>query len=173
MSNWAIERLADHHDRTGFDCGQPQLSRWLREDAGQYERRDLARTYVAVRPGNPLVLGYYAISTCHIRYEELPVQKTKRLPRRIVIPAALIGQLAVAQSAQGQGLGDCLLIDALRRILHLADQIGIQTVVVDAINDRARSYYLKNGFEELLDDQRRLFMPVQIIRQLKLEPLAE
>ena len=172
MAAWTIERLAGHHDRTAFDCGQPSLSDWIKRYAGQYEKRDLARTYVAVRPGQPHILGYYAISNCQIRHEALPAARSKGLPRYLEIPAALIGQLAVDKTVQGQGLGDFLLVDALRRIQHLADQIAILAVVVEAIDDRARAYYRHKGFEELLDDPRHLFMAMKVVRQLGLGPLA-
>jgi GNAT superfamily N-acetyltransferase len=169
---WTIQRLAKHHDRAGFDCGKPPLSDWVRRYAGQYEKRDLARTYVAVRPGESRVLGYYALSNCHLHHDLLPPARSKGLPGRLDVPAALLGRLAVDRSVQGQGLGDVLLVDALRRVQHLADQIGILAVVVEAIDDQARGYYLHKGFEELLDDPRHLFLPMGVVRQLGLEPLA-
>jgi GNAT superfamily N-acetyltransferase len=173
MADWAIERLAAHHDRSAFDCGKPPLSDWLRQQAGQYERRDLARTYVVVRPGQPRVFGDHALASCQLRHEDLPAGHPKGLPRRLGIPAALLARLAVDRSVQGQGLGDTLLVDALRRVLHLADRIGILAVAVEAIDDQARADYLHKGFEPLLDDPRHLFLPLRIIRQLGLAPLAD
>src|SRR5436305_15165688 len=117
----------------GFDCGKPLLSDWIRHLAGQFEKRDLARVYVAVHPGQPRVFGYYSISNTRLLYEELPAQEAKRLPRNLDIPAALIGRLAVDRVAQGQKLGNFLLIDALRRIQYLASQIGILATVVEGI----------------------------------------
>lgn len=172
MSDWTIQRLAKDHDRTGFDCGKPPLSEWLKQYASQYEKRSLARTYVAVRPGEARVFGYYAISTCHLRHDILPPAWSKGLPMGLDAPAVLIGRLAVDRSVQGQGLGDILLIDAFRRIQYLADRIGILAAVVDAIDDQARRFYLHKGFEELLDNPRHLFMPMRVVRGLGLEPLA-
>ena len=120
MADWAIEPLADHHDRAGFHCGKPPLDDWIRRSVGQYQRRDLARAYVLVRPGQPRVHGYYAISNRHIDFAHLPPSRVKKLPRSLPLPAVLIGQLAVDQGVQGQGLGDVLLADALRRVLALA-----------------------------------------------------
>lgn len=173
MPDWTIQRLGGGHDRTSFDCGNSPLSDWIRQYASQYEKRDLARAYVAVRSGEARVLGYYAISNHHLRYEALPAARSKKLPRRLEVPAALIGRLAVDKSVQGQGVGGTLLIDALRRIQHLADQIGILAAVVEAIDDQARRFYLHYGFEELLDDSHHLFMTVAVVRRLGLEPLAE
>ena len=109
---WDIQRLDRSHERASFDCGKPPLNQWLRELAGQYERRDLARSYVAVRAGSPSVLGYYTISSHQVSYDALPAEQAKGLPT-IDIPVVLLGRLAVDRGAQGQGLGEYLLMDAL------------------------------------------------------------
>ena len=72
---------------------------------------------------------------------------------------------------QGQELGALLLVDALRRSMRISDQIGIRAVEVDALDDTARNFYLKFGFRPLLDDPRHLFLSMQEIRKLKLDPL--
>jgi ribosomal protein S18 acetylase RimI-like enzyme len=160
------ERLAEHHDRSEFDCGHPALSDWLRGQAGQFEERGLSRTYVLVDPGHPRVWGYYSISSRQVRYEDLPPQNTKRLPRRVSIPAALIGKLAVDRSVQGQGLGGALLVDALRRIRGLADVIGMRVIIVDAIDTEAEAFYRRHGFEPILEHPRRLFLSIRSIQEL-------
>lgn len=166
-ASWIIERLGKHHDRTQFDCGQPVLNRWLQQQASQFEKRDLARTYVAHRDNESVVLGYYALSNHRVSFEALPEDEAKGIPR-IDIPVILLGRLAVDQSAQGEGLGTLLLIDALRRVSHIADQVGIRAVEVDAIDESARQFYLKFGFMELRDDPLHLFMSMQVIRKLRL-----
>lgn len=168
---WVIEKLDGRHDRTAFDCGQPLLNDWFRLRAGQYEKKDLARTYVAVRPGEVVVLGYYAISTHRVSYEALPAEQAKGLPK-IDVPVVLLGRLAVDRAAQGQGLGAFLLLDALRRAQHIADSVGIRAVEVDAIDEAARQFYLKFGFTLLTDDPNHLFLPMHVIRKLGLPPLV-
>jgi GNAT superfamily N-acetyltransferase len=170
MENWSIRRLDKVHDRSVFNCGQPMLNEWLKDRAGQFDRRDLSRTFVATRPDETLVLGYYAISTHRVIYDVLPSTEAKGLPR-LDIPVVLIGRLAVDQSVQGRGLGALLLVDALRRSMQISEQVGIRAVEVDALDDTARNFYLKFGFCPLLDDPRHLFLPVQEIRKLKLDPL--
>ena len=167
---WKVQRLGGGHDRASFDCGKPPLNEWLQRFAGQYERRDLARTYVAVREGDPRVLGYYAISHHLVRYDALPEEQAKGLPT-IDIPVVLLGRLAVDKTVQGQGLGQHLLIDALRRVAYLSEHIGVRAVEVDAIDDDARQFYLKFGFVSLLGGQQYLFLPMQVIRKLELPPL--
>lgn len=169
MATWVIHRLDKAHVRSGFQSGQPSLDDWLKDRAGQFDRRDLSRTFVATRPDQPLVLGYYAISTHRVIFDALPHAETKGLPR-LDIPVVLIGRLAVDQRVQGQGLGALLLVDALRRSLQISEQVGIRAVEVDALDDSARSFYLKYGFRSLLDDARHLFLPMHEVRKLKLDP---
>lgn len=170
MADWTIRRLDKDHDRSAFDCGQPMLNEWLKDRAGQFDRRDLSRTFVATRPDEVLVVGYYAVSTHRVVYEALPATEAKGLPR-LDVPVVLIGRLAVDHTVQGQGLGALLLVDALRRSLQISEQVGIRAVVVDALDDAARSFYLKFGFRTLLDDPRHLFLPMHEIRKLKLKPI--
>ncbi len=171
MPTWEIHRLAAGHDRTEFDCGQPVLNEWLKHRAGQFERRDLNRTFVAVHSGQACVVGFYALTSHRVSYDCLPTDEAKGLPR-IDVPVVLLGRLAVDKGEQGQGLGAYLLVDALRRSQHLADQIGIRAVEVDAIDDAARHFYLKYGFIALLDDPNHLFLPMASIRHLKLPPMS-
>jgi GNAT superfamily N-acetyltransferase len=170
--SWDIQRLDGSHDRATFDCGQPALNAWLQRLAGQYERKDLARAYVAVEKGRHQVFGYYALSSHHVVYEALPEEQTKGLPP-IDVPVVLLGRLAVDKSVQRRRLGEHLLIDALRRADYIAQKIGVRAVEVHALDDNARAFYLKYGFVSLHDDQHHLFLPMQVVRQLRLPPLDE
>jgi GNAT superfamily N-acetyltransferase len=167
---WDVCPLDKSHDKTSFDCGRPTLNRWLQQLASQYERRDLARTYVAVRPNETRVLGFYAISNHQVNYQALPDEQARGLPD-IDIPAILLGRLAVDKTVQGQGLGEHLLLDALRRANHVSQYIGVRAVEVHAIDDEARQFYSKYGFVSLHDDRQHLFLSMNVVRQLKLPPL--
>jgi GNAT superfamily N-acetyltransferase len=171
MATWTIRRLDKTHVRAAVDCGQSVLNEWLKDRAGQFDRRDLSRTFVASRENELAVVGYYAISSHRVVYDVLPNSEAKGLPH-LDIPVVLIGRLAVDRSVQGQGLGSLLLVDALRRSADISLQLGIRAVEVDAIDDTARSFYLKFGFRPLLDDPRHLFLPMHEIRKLRLAPLS-
>jgi GNAT superfamily N-acetyltransferase len=171
QSRWDIERLDRSHDRADFDCGRPALDDWLKRLAGQHQRRDLARVYVAVEKPSRRVLGYYALSSHHVVSDALPEEQAKGLPP-LDVPVILLGRLAVDRTVQGRGLGEHLLIDALRRADHIADQIGIRAIEVHAIDDSARGFYLKYGFVSLHDDPHHLYLPMQVVRQLDLSRLA-
>lgn len=122
---------------------------------------------MALPVGESRVAGYYAISSHRVAFEALSDDQARGLPR-IGVPVILLGRLAVDRSFQGRGLGAELLIDALRRVLTIAEQVGVRAVEVDAIDDGARQFYLKYGFVPLRDDPRHLFLPVHVIQQLDL-----
>lgn len=168
---WDIQPLARAHDRSSFDCGNSTLNEWLQRRSGQWQKKELARCYIAVHKGESRVFGYYAISSHHIGYESLPADRAKGLPK-IDVPVVLLGRLAVDQSVRGEGLGSLLLVDALRRAQHLSTQLGIRAVEVDAIDEAARQFYLKFGFTPLEDDPHHLFLPMQVIHKLGLPPLT-
>jgi GNAT superfamily N-acetyltransferase len=170
VGDWSIEKLGTWHDKASFDCGKPTLNQWLQQLAGQYERRDLARTYVAVQPNETRVLGYYAVSNHQVSYDALPNEQSRGLPT-IDIPVVLLGRLAVDKTVQGQGLGEYLLMDALRRAHHISQHIGVRAVEVHAIDSAARRFYLKYGFVSLRDDPHHLFLSMHVVRQLRLLPL--
>jgi GNAT superfamily N-acetyltransferase len=164
---WVIERLTDAHDRSGFSCGKPSLDEFLKKFAGQYDRRDFARTYVAVAPPEPAVQGYYTLSGGALDLGELPQTVRKKLPRHPV-PVACLGRLAVTQTAQGQNLGKILLLDALRRCSQASAEVALHAVEVEAIDDEAKRFYLKYGFIPLADNPFHLYLSMKAIRQLEL-----
>ncbi len=170
-TSWSVETFdRNKHDRSSFDCGVPALNDWITTKVSQFEKKDLARTYVLVESGLSVVKGYYALSNHAVVYESLPEDQAKGLPQ-IDVPVVLIGKLAVDCSIKGQHLGEYLLMDALRRAEYLASKIGIRAVEVDAIDDSARSFYLRYGFFALHDDPQHLFLPMNVIRTLHLPPL--
>ncbi len=84
------------------------------------------------------------------------------------MPAAVLGRLAIDRSQQGRGLGEALLIDAIRRVLRASATIAVYAVVVDAKNERAQSFYERYGFRAFVSVPRRLFLPLQTFEQLRL-----
>jgi GNAT superfamily N-acetyltransferase len=163
MADWQIERLDQSHERGDFCCGKALLDDFLRARAGQYERRNVGRTYVAVRPGEKRVLGYCTLAAGALELANLPRNAAKKLPKHPV-PVALLGRLAVDRSMQGRGLGADLLFDAFKRCLLLADVLGIHAVEVTAIDEEAKTFYLKYGFVALLDQDLHLYLSTSSIK---------
>ena len=111
----AIEPLGKH-DRAAFSCGVAALDNWFRLRAGQDEKRNVARVFVAIHDQHGIV-GFYSLSSFTLAIADLPPEHVKRLPRYGVIPAALIGRLARDLRVRGEGVGGLLLADAVRRVI--------------------------------------------------------
>lgn len=152
--------------RESFNSGQPALDKFLKQYARQNQKKGLSRTYIASPEEDTTVIaGFYSISMAQIEYESLPEPSRKGMPR-YPVPAFRIGQLAVDQDYQGQGLGAELLIQALLKATHLSREIGIYAVVVDALNENAKSFYLKYNFISYLDKPNALFLPIMTIKKM-------
>src|SRR5947207_7753325 len=164
MNNWTIERLEKSHERGEFSCGQPSLDTFIRNLVSKYEKRKLGRTYVAVRPNEKRVYGYYTLASGSIFFEQIPEKFAKKLPKHPV-PVILLARLAVDQSVQQQGLGKFLLKDALGLCLQLSSQLGIHAVQVEAIDIAAKNFYEKHDFILLNDDPLHLSLPLATIEQ--------
>jgi GNAT superfamily N-acetyltransferase len=161
---WTIEPVHHSHDRTEFSCGNPSLDQFLRTLVTQYEKRRLGRTYVAVRPRETKVAGYYTLASSSVAFETLPASTSKKLPRH-PIPVVLLGRLAVDEKWRGTGLGRRLLVDALERCLGLGERLGVHAIEVDAIDDEAKRFYKKYGFVSLGDNDRHLYLPLTTIER--------
>ena len=153
-----IEPLGKHHERAGFSCGQPELDRWFQLRAGQDEKRNVARVFVAV-DAELGVVGFYSLSSMSISLGSLPEEIAHKLPRYDAIPAALIGRLARDRRMRGQGVGELLLADAIRRILGAGRSIAVFAIVVDAKDERAVDFYQSFGFRRFPLQPKRLFLP--------------
>jgi GNAT superfamily N-acetyltransferase len=162
---YVIEPLTRNHERAGFDCGEPALNDFLARYARQNEERGLSRTYVAVPEGERRVVGYYTLSAGAVQFAEVPEHLRRRFPR-YPVPVAHLGRLATCQSVRGQGLGGVLLVDALKRSLRVADELGVVAMEVWAKTERARAFYAKYGFVALEDDPLHLYLPLETARQV-------
>lgn len=161
-----FEPLGKHHDRAAFDCGIDALNRYIREQAGQDSTKKIAATFVLIGDTHATIVGYYSLSSTSINAGELPEAVAKKLPRYPLMPATLVGRLAVDRRYQGKGCGELLLVDALKRSLVSTKQIGSVAVVVDAIDDGAKAFYAHFQFIPLEGFSHRLFLPMKVIENL-------
>ena len=165
MTPWRIAPLDKAHDRAGFASDAPELDRYIREQASQDARRDVARVFAATRDPAQAVCGFYSLGASSFRREKLPLAQAKRLPH-YPVPAVLLGRLAVDKTEQGKGLGAFLLMDALHRVLLASQTLAVHAMIVDARDDAAAAFYGKYGFIAFADDARRLLLPMATVRQL-------
>lgn len=158
-----FERLDSHHDRKAFDCGEPSLNTYLQRYARQNTERNLGITHVAVAAlQSPIILGYYTLLSRDVERELFPKSKTLS-PDGVGV--VLLGRLAVSLEAQGQRIGTTMLLRAMRQTEGAAQNIGINALVVYALNERVRQWYLNFEFESLSDDPNHLFLSVESIRR--------
>jgi len=161
---WIIQPLTRSHDRQHFDCGDQDLKAYLRYTARQHSEKGTARTFVAVDDTNPSeILGFFTLVSCEIFAEKLPRKFAKKYPSRA--PAVKLARLAVASHLQRKGLGSYLLLDALDRVLRVAEHLGIIGFFVDAKHEEAAKFYRRFGFLPLPDNALELFLPLATIRE--------
>ncbi|WP_426148183.1 GNAT family N-acetyltransferase [Polaromonas sp. DSR2-3-2] len=161
-----IELLAAHHQRQGFDCGEPALNEFLQRQAGQLGRKGFGKTYVALDADGLAVVGFVTLSAGQVQTPRLPAGL--KLPR-YPAPILRMGRLGVNRRAQGQGVGRQLLSFALQLALEFSKSVGLYAVVVDAKHDKARAYYQSMGFTSTLDDPLCLYLPVSVLEKAKPE----
>jgi GNAT superfamily N-acetyltransferase len=158
-----VEAFGPQHDRSSFRSGVESLDRYFRTQAGQDARKNIAAPFVLVLPDGA-VGGYYTLSSTAVKLTELPVDITRRLPRYPLVPATLLGRLAVDRRYRGKGYGRYLLADALYRPVR--SEIASFAVIVDAKDEAARRFYERESFLPFPDQPMKLFRPMADIAKL-------
>lgn len=159
-----IEPLSERHERESFASGVAPLDTYLRQRAGPEARRRVATCFVLVGNDEHVPIGYYTLAATDILLAELPEPLAKRLPSYPMVPATLMGRLAVDARHQRQGHGEFMLLDAFSRALR--NEIASYAFVADVKDDKAARFYQGFGFRSLAAGARRLFMPMTEIARL-------
>lgn len=164
-ASFVITPLQLKHQRGEFDCGVASLNEFLQRFARQNETKNLSRTFVVVPASEPSrIAGYYTLSPGALKTEIVPEEKLPRYP----VPVAHLGRLAVDINWQKLGIGEHLLLDALRRCLQVADEMGIYAVEVVALDEAAGKFYAKYGFVALKDNPLHLYLALKTVAALDL-----
>ena len=154
-----LERLRRDHPRKSFHCGSDAVDDWLATKALQNQDKHLSVTKVLLDQA-AAVAGYYTLATGQVDFSDLPPDFIKRLPRR-TLPVAVLAWLGVSRTHQGQGLGRHLLAQALRDCAEAGRTFAFIAVILDCINDAAKTFYRQWDFEELPGHPYRLFLSVK------------
>jgi GNAT superfamily N-acetyltransferase len=157
-AQFRVELLPGTHDRSRFVSGSAPVDRYLREQASQDIKRRIATCFVAVDVETQDTVGFYTLTATSVALDTLTPEIVRKLPRYPVVPAALLGRLAVSVTFQASGLGAALLADALLRTARV--EMGVFAMIVDAKDDAAQRFYEKHGFTLLAGEQRRLVLPI-------------
>lgn len=150
------------HDRSRFSCEIAALDNYLKVMASQQSRKDNSRTFVLEDEANTsYIVGFYTLTMTPIDLNALPEKLQKK--HASATSGALIARLAVDQRYHGRGLGEWLLIDALKKLLQASDTVAFPVVIVDA-KDGARQFYEKYGFTAFQNTENRLFITMADVR---------
>ena len=156
----APEPFGPNHDIDDFDCGVPSLNVWLARRAAPNQVSGASRTLVVCEQKK--VVGYYALASIAVVPAAAPGRFRRNMPDPV--PVVVLGRLAIAVSDQGQGLGRALFQDAAQRVVHAADAIGIRGLVVHALSDEAKAFYVNLGLDESPLDPMTLMVTVTDLR---------
>lgn len=155
------ELLAEQHDFGNFRSGEPSLDDWLRRRARANQISGASRTYVVCE--GRIVVAYYALASGVITVENAPGRFRRNMPNPI--PVAVLARLAVDQPWQGRGLGRAMFRDAAQRVAQAADAIGIRGIVVHAISEEAKQFYVTLGFQPSPREAMTLMVTLSDVRE--------
>jgi len=161
-----LRLLSKEHKKKEFKCGKRMLDNYIHYQANQDIKRKLSVCFVCEDEETAYIQGYYTLANNSIPLSAIPEKWRKKLPPSYSsIPTTLLGRLAVDLRFQNKGIGQILLIDALRRSYELSKSIASFAVVVDPLDEEAESFYAKFGFIKLPESQ-RMFIAMQTIKEL-------
>ncbi len=135
--------LTADHTLGGFDSGVPSLDDWLRRRALHNQASGASRTFVVCDANR--VVAYYALAASAVAPDAAPGRFRRNMPDPI--PVVVLARLAIASEQQGRGLGRALFQDAAKRVIHAADTIGIRGLLVHAISEEAKAFYIRLGLD--------------------------
>lgn len=139
----APELLNATHHLDKFDCGEEALNSWLKRNALKNQQNQASRTFVICQNNN--VVGFYALAAGSVSHQFVSGRLRRNMPDPI--PVVVLGRLAIDLAHQGQQLGAALLKDAVLRAGAVSQQVGVKALLVHALNDKAKAFYLNYGFQ--------------------------
>ncbi|HEV7407525.1 MAG TPA: GNAT family N-acetyltransferase [Bradyrhizobium sp.] len=136
--------LADHHQLGAFNSGVSTLDEWLKRRARANQVSGASRSFVLC--AGDVVIGYYALASGAVNAAPTPSRFRRNMPEPI--PVAVLGRLAVDQTCHGHGIGRALFRDSALRVMQASEVIGIRGLLVHAISDEAKAFYLALGLSQ-------------------------
>jgi GNAT superfamily N-acetyltransferase len=158
--------ITEDHDISGFDSGEISLNNWLQKRAFKNQASGASRCFVVCNANK--VIGYYCLSAGAISHEASPKSMRRNMPDPL--PVILLGRLAIDQRYHNQGIGQALLRDALLRVVNVSNETGVFAILVHALSEPAKQFYLSRGFVESPIQPMTLMMTLETIRSILSEP---
>lgn len=158
------------HARAGFSCGVERLDNYLKLSARKQQKDDMTRVYVAVEDGDTTILGYHAINLGMMNVDAL-TRRPRGAPDHGELPVLFLGQVAVSETTQGQGIGSILMHHVFEKACRIAKVAGCFAIVLDVMADggpaafnRRKAWYEAFGFQSFVSDAGRMFMTMKQVR---------
>ncbi len=159
-----VEKLKKSHICGSFNCGKSGLNDYLKKYARQNDKLGIGRTFIATFDNSNYVAAYYTLASASIESKSLTEILSRKLPK-YPVPCALLARLAVDINYQGKRFGEYMLMDALKRVLTVSNQIGIFSVIVHAVDESAARFYMKYGFDVFDDENKYLVISLKAINE--------
>ncbi|HCR0415791.1 TPA: GNAT family N-acetyltransferase [Klebsiella aerogenes] len=148
--------LSSHHQIAEFCCGETVLDQWLKQRGLKNQAQGAARTFVVCKEESHQVVGFYSLATGSVNHTEATGGLRRNMPDPI--PVIILARLAIDCAYHGQGLGADLLHDALLRSYRVAENVGVRALMVHALTDSVKRFYLHHGFKASTPQERTLFL---------------
>jgi len=153
------------HELDNFDSGESSLDEWLKKRALKNQASGASRCFVLCNGRK--IIGYYTLSAGAISHEAAPKSMRRNMPNPL--PVLLLGRLAIDKNYHNKGLGSALLRDAMIRGLSIAGDAGVFAILVHALSEQARRFYLSRGFVESPLQEMTLIMTLETVRLILAE----
>jgi predicted GNAT family N-acyltransferase len=154
------------YDRANFNCGKDSLDHYIQKQASQDLKKRVSTVFVLIDEPAIEVLAYYTLSAYTVEIQDLEEAFVKRLPRYPRLPATLLGRLAVDDRQRGKGLGELMLVNALKKSLEASIQVASIAVIVEALDEAVVNFYLKYGFQQFKHEPMKLYLPMNTIQSI-------
>lgn len=150
------EPLSSNHQLAEFVSGEAVLDDWLKQRGLKNQAIGASRTFVVCRKGTKQVVGFYSLATGSVNHTEATGSLRRNMPDPI--PVIILARLAVDLSFRGKGLGADLLHDAVLRCYRVAENIGVRAIMVQALTEEAKSFYIHHSFKPSQTQHMTLFL---------------
>lgn len=154
------------HVRSGFCCRKHSLDNYIGKQASQDLKRRVSIVFVLIDDPEFNVLAYHTLSSYTVDITVLDEAFAKCLPRYPLLPATLLGRLAVDDRQKGKRFGELMLVDALKKALNASTQVASLAVIAKALDKRALNFYIKYGFQQFRQDPMKLYLPMKSVEEL-------
>lgn len=159
------EPITADHALADFECGEPSLNEWLKKRALKNQGGGASRCFVVCN--GKTVIGYYCLSAGAISHEAAPKAMRRNMPNPL--PVLLLGRLAIDRHHHNQGIGQALLRDAMLRSVSIASNAGVFALLVHALKEQAKQFYLSRGFVASPLQPMTLMMTTETVRAILME----